>query len=409
MKGFIIVPRNIQSTKLWGNPQYFYWWIDLVMQANYESTERVVGNTKVSLERGQLIASIMNLAGRWGCSRSSALRFVNFLITEGYVKRQTSNNISILTIVCYDQYQLGNSKALSPEKTAEPPLNHLSEPPLNHLVNHVQNHPFEPPCDENLSHLEIPISDCLSVVYGLLEDEGMNHLDMGFMNHPFEPEDEPPFDEIVNHPFEQKADHLFVPPITPSLEEKINNNLNNKKNISSSSSKKDVCVCTRGQGAHEGAHAGGDYDSETPLTGNKTKNSSNGIGVTESDVMSLLNEQQWCETLRMRYKLSIEEVKEYLKEFSNHLIITGKDETKFVCDLKSHFDSWLRIKLNEKEHKQYEQQIRRRNEELHEQKLQYYREQAGRRATELDRRRETQIAPVDESTRIHKVSHSDNW
>ena len=51
------------------------------------------------------------------------------------------------------------------------------------------------------------------------------------MNHPFELEYEPPFDEIVNHPFEQKADHLFVPPITPSLEEKINNNLNNKKYI----------------------------------------------------------------------------------------------------------------------------------------------------------------------------------
>ena len=203
-------------------------------------------------------------------------------------------------------------------------------------MNHVQNHPFETPCDENLNHLKIPIKDCISVACGLLEDEGMNHLDMGFMNHPFEPKDEPPFDEIVNHPFEQKADHLFVPPITPSLEEKIINNLNNK-NISSSSSKKDVCVCTREQGAHEGAHAGGDYGSETSLTGNKTKNSSNGIGVKESDVMSLLNEQQWCETLRMRYKLSIEEVKEYLKEFSDHLIITGRDETKFVCDLKSHF------------------------------------------------------------------------
>ena len=152
---------------------------------------------------------------------------------------------------------------------------------------------------------------------------------MGITSHPFEPEDEPPFDE--------KASHPFVPPITPSLKEKINNNLNNKKNISSSSSKKDVCVCTREQGAHEGAHAGGDYGSETSLTGNKTKNSSNGIGVKESDVTSLLNEQQWCETLRMRYKLSIEEVKEYLKEFSDHLIITGRDETKFVCDLKSHF------------------------------------------------------------------------
>ena len=252
---------------------------------------------------------------------------------------------------------MGNSRALSPEKPSEPPLNHLSEPPLNHLVNHVQNHPFEPPCDENMNHLEIPINDCISVVYGLFEDEGMNHLEVGFMNHPFEPPCEPPFDEKVNHPFEQKVDHLFVPPITPSLEEKINNNLNNKNNISSSS-KKDVCVCTRVQGAHEVAHAGGDYGSETPLTGNKTKNSSNGIGVTESDVMSLLNEQQWCETLRMRYKLSIEEVKEYLKDFSNHLIITGKNETKFVCDLKSHFDSWLRIKLNDKEHKQYEQQNR---------------------------------------------------
>ena len=199
---------------------------------------------------------------------------------------------------------------------------------MNHLVNHVQNHPFETPCDENLNHLKIPIKDCISVACGLLEDESMSHLEMGITSHPFEPEDEPPFDE--------KASHPFVPPITPSLEKKIINNLNNK-NISSSSSKKDVCVCTREQGAHEGAHAGGDYGSETSLTGNKTKNSSNGIGVKESDVMSLLNEQQWCETLRMRYKLSIEEVKEYLKEFSDHLIITGRDETKFVCDLKSHF------------------------------------------------------------------------
>ena len=115
---------------------------------------------------------------------------------------------------------MGNSRALSPEKTAEPPLNHLSEPPLNHLVNHVQNHPFEPPCDENMNHLEIPINDCISVVYELFEDEDVNHLEVGFMNHPFEPEDEPPFDKIVNHPFEQKADHLYVPPITPSLEEK---------------------------------------------------------------------------------------------------------------------------------------------------------------------------------------------
>ena len=236
---------------------------------------------------------------------------------------------------------MGNSRALSPEKTAEPPLNHLSEPPLNHLVNHVQNHPFEPPCDENMNHLEIPINDSISVVYGLFEDEGVIHLEVGFVNHPFEPPCEPPFDEKVNH--------LFVPPITPSLEEKINNNLNNKNNISSSSSKKDVCVCARGQGAHEGAHAGGDYGSETPHTGNKTKNSSNGIGVTESDVMSLLNEQQWCETLRMRYKLSIEEVKEYLKEFSDHLTITGRDERKVGCELKCHCDSWLRIKLNDKE------------------------------------------------------------
>ena len=196
-------------------------------------------------------------------------------------------------------------------------------------MSHLVSHPFEPLCDENMSHLEIPINNCLSVIYGLPEEEDMSHLEVGFTSHPFEPPCEPPFDE--------KVSHLFVPPITPSIEEKINNNLNNKNNISSSSSKKDVCVCTRGQGAQEGAHAGGDYDSETPLTGNKTKNSSNGIGVTESDVMSLLNEQQWCETLRMRYKLSIEEVKEYLKEFSDHLIITGRDETKFVCDLKSHF------------------------------------------------------------------------
>ena len=68
-----------------------------------------------------------------------------------------------------------------------------------------------------MDYLEIPINDCISVVYGLFEDEGVNHLEVGFMNHPFEPPCEPPFDEKVNHPFEQKVDHLFVPPITPSL------------------------------------------------------------------------------------------------------------------------------------------------------------------------------------------------
>ena len=124
-----------------------------------------------------------------------------------------------------------------------------------------------------MSHIKTPTNDCLSVIYRLLKDEGMSHLEMCITSHPFEPPCEPPFDE--------KVSHLFVPPITPSLEEKINNNLNNKNNISSSSSKKDVCVCARGQGAHEGAHAGGDYGSEIPLTGNKTKNSSNGIGVKE--------------------------------------------------------------------------------------------------------------------------------
>ena len=166
---------------------------------------------------------------------------------------------------------MGNSRALSPEKTAEPPLNHLSEPPLNHLVNHVQNHPFEPPCDENSNHLEIPINDCMSVVYGLFEDEGVNHLEVGFMNHPFEPEDEPPFDEIVNHPFEQKADHLYVPPITPSLEEKINNNLNNKINISSSSSKKTCAYAHVGRARMRARMQEGTTTVRLPLPGIKQK------------------------------------------------------------------------------------------------------------------------------------------
>ena len=404
MKGFIIVPRNIQSTKLWGNPQYFYWWIDLVMQANYEPTENTVGNTKVCLGRGQLIASVMSLAARWNCSRSTALRYVNYLIEEGYIKRQTSNNISVLTIVYYDQYQLGNQKASEPQNGVEPPLNHLVIPPLNHLVNHVQNHPFEPPCDENVNHLETPLNNCVSIDYGVSKEEGVNYLEGLPMNHPFEPLDEPPCDENVNHPFDENVNHLFVPPITPSIEEKKNNILNNKINISSSS-KKNVRVYAY---VHDTC-AGGNFEGGEASQENKSQKFSNGIGVKESDVMALLNEQQWCEILRMRYKLSFEEVKEYLKDFSDHLVITGKGDTKFICDLKSHFDSWLRIKLNEKEHKDYEQQVRRRNEELHEQKVKYYRENSGRRYNELDRRRETEIAPVDESTRVRKVSHSDDW
>ena len=403
MRGYIVIPRNIRLTQLWGNPQYFYWWIDLIMMANYEESETLVGTKKVTIKRGQILTTLSRLAGRWGSPRTSVHRYLSYLADEGYISKSASGNSTIITINNYNQYQLGGAKE-HPETTPEScPCETVLEQGWNKdgtKMEQFLEHPFGTLSENNMEHQNFPLTPCYTMIYGVLEEEGVEHLNKVPLEHPFGIQ----FETMFGTNLEQTWNRDGIPP-TPLLREKINkkiNKINNKKNNSSTSI---------AENAHAGASVGvgacaPDTCTSEGMTPNRiTLNQKNGIGVQETDIMSLINEQQWSELVRMKYKITLENLSDYLKKFYQDLLIRGKNETQFICDLKSHFDSWLRIKLKEEKTEAYDELCRKQREELQQQRLDNER----RKSVEYNRRREAEIASVDESTRVRKVSRSDQW
>ena len=103
--GWIKINREITNHWLWQDAERLKWWFDLLFMANWESGKVLVGKQLVTLRRGQLIASLSFLCQRWKRSRSMVEPFLNMLIAEKMISKEANNNISIITITNYKQYQ----------------------------------------------------------------------------------------------------------------------------------------------------------------------------------------------------------------------------------------------------------------------------------------------------------------
>jgi hypothetical protein len=90
------------------------------MLANWESGKVMIGNKVITLERGQLVASVMFLRKRWNRSREMVEAFLKMLENEQMIKKDVANNISIITIVNYDKYQDNATTYLNTQKGSYP-------------------------------------------------------------------------------------------------------------------------------------------------------------------------------------------------------------------------------------------------------------------------------------------------
>lgn len=100
-QGYIMIPRSIFHTWLWDNPIYYQWYSDLYGLAAYKERSTLVGRKIVHLHRGQLVGSIQFFISRWGRSKTMILNFFELLQSDGYIIKESSHNISVITIVHY--------------------------------------------------------------------------------------------------------------------------------------------------------------------------------------------------------------------------------------------------------------------------------------------------------------------
>lgn len=80
-------------------------WIWMVMEASWKGREKRVGSAIVTLERGQLAASVRFMAEAWQWHRSSVDRYLRRLKKRDMIETASETGINIITICKYDEYQ----------------------------------------------------------------------------------------------------------------------------------------------------------------------------------------------------------------------------------------------------------------------------------------------------------------
>ncbi|MXP24830.1 hypothetical protein GRI39_02055 [Altererythrobacter indicus] len=111
MSGFVALHRDAFSHALLKDPARFRAWFWLVAHAAWKPTPYDVSGKIVTLQRGEICASVRQLADTWGWSKSSVDRFLGRLKSESMIGTDSGTGKLIITICNYDKYQSSEGRA----------------------------------------------------------------------------------------------------------------------------------------------------------------------------------------------------------------------------------------------------------------------------------------------------------
>ena len=107
-QGWIKLHRTIYEDELWLMDAPFDYrsaWLDLLLMANHDSKDIVVGAQCFTVRRGQKFTSVRKLADRWHWSEKKVSRYLGLLESTGKIYKDATHNGTLLTIVKYGFYQ----------------------------------------------------------------------------------------------------------------------------------------------------------------------------------------------------------------------------------------------------------------------------------------------------------------
>jgi len=126
-KGWISVYRNIQDCWIWKETPFSKGqaWIDLLLLTNHEDKKILFDGELITVERGQRITSIRQLADRWGWSRDKVSNFLNLLESDGMLRQTRDKKRTHIVIENYSKYQdvsASKKPVKSQSKASEKPV-----------------------------------------------------------------------------------------------------------------------------------------------------------------------------------------------------------------------------------------------------------------------------------------------
>lgn len=105
--GWVRLHRKIKKNPIWNIKPYSKGqaWMELIMSANHEPAQVILGNEILNIERGQFHTSELKLAGEWGWNRKTVHSYLNLLKKLKMVTTVGTTKGTTITIENYGEYQ----------------------------------------------------------------------------------------------------------------------------------------------------------------------------------------------------------------------------------------------------------------------------------------------------------------
>ncbi len=120
MSGNVIIARALLKHEAFKDQPFtereaFMW---LIMEASWKERVKRVGNVTVTLERGQLAASVRFMAEAWQWEKSTVDRFLQRLKKRDMIGTDSGTGVNVITVCNYNEYQAAtdDSGTLKKEK-----------------------------------------------------------------------------------------------------------------------------------------------------------------------------------------------------------------------------------------------------------------------------------------------------
>lgn len=120
MEGWIKLHRQLLNSDIWLIDKPYderSAWIYLLLMANHEDKNVILGNDVVEVKRGSFITSEIKLMKKWGWSKTKVRSFLKLLENDGMIIKKSDHKKTTITIINYSSFQ--NSQT-----TKEPEKNH---------------------------------------------------------------------------------------------------------------------------------------------------------------------------------------------------------------------------------------------------------------------------------------------
>lgn len=105
--GYVRIHRKIKKNPVWNVKPFSKGqaWVDMIMNANHEPTDLVLGNEVIHIERGQFHTSELKLSDDWGWSRKKVRAYLALLKNLKMATTQGTSKGTTITIENYSDYQ----------------------------------------------------------------------------------------------------------------------------------------------------------------------------------------------------------------------------------------------------------------------------------------------------------------